>query len=369
MPIENQTPNRGYLLPHASNELQQDVARIIAALTGIDLDVAGILTNLLTKSEVGHGHVMTDVTGLIAALTAKQDLTGRGSANGYAALGSDGKVPAEQLPAALFGALSYQGTWNANTNTPTIPAAAVANKGHYYRVSTAGTTTVGGFNDWQIGDWVTSNGTSWDKIDNTDQVMSVAGLMGVITAVALKTALAIAIADVAGLQTALNAKADAARSIGVGGLATGGGDLSANRTITVPKSSNPQAVAGVDDTTAMTPVRTKEAVAVHQGAAKAWVNFNGTGTVAIRDSYNVTSVTDNATGRYTVNFTVAMANANYAAMVSVSRGVSNNDIIANIQWDGAYSTVAVGIGIQNASNPSIGTGADAATVNVAIFGD
>ena len=48
------------------------------------------------------------------------------------------------------------------------------------------------------------------------------------------------------------------------------------------------------------------------GIAKAWVNFNGTGTVAIRDSFNVSSITDNGTGDYTVNFTTAMPNANYS---------------------------------------------------------
>jgi hypothetical protein len=47
-------------------------------------------------------------------------------------------------------------------------------------------------------------------------------------------------------------------------------------------------------------------------AARAWVNFNGTGTVAIRASGNVTSITDNGTGDYTVNFTTAMPDANYA---------------------------------------------------------
>jgi len=48
------------------------------------------------------------------------------------------------------------------------------------------------------------------------------------------------------------------------------------------------------------------------GIAKAWVNFNGTGTVAIRASFNVSSITDNGTGNYTVNFTTAMPNANYS---------------------------------------------------------
>ena len=48
------------------------------------------------------------------------------------------------------------------------------------------------------------------------------------------------------------------------------------------------------------------------GLAKAWVNFNGTGTVAIREQFNVSSITDNGTGTYTVNFTNAMPDANYA---------------------------------------------------------
>ena len=46
---------------------------------------------------------------------------------------------------------------------------------------------------------------------------------------------------------------------------------------------------------------------------KAWVSFNGTGTVAIRDSYNVSSITDNATGNYSMNFTTNMANTGYSA--------------------------------------------------------
>tara|TARA_R110000782_G_scaffold266300_1_gene360610 strand:- start:125 stop:598 length:474 start_codon:yes stop_codon:yes gene_type:complete len=54
--------------------------------------------------------------------------------------------------------------------------------------------------------------------------------------------------------------------------------------------------------------------------AKAWVNFNGQGTVAIRASYNVSSITDNGTGDYIVNFTTAMADADYS---TVSGGQSN----------------------------------------------
>ena len=52
--------------------------------------------------------------------------------------------------------------------------------------------------------------------------------------------------------------------------------------------------------------------------ARAWVNFNGTGTVAIRGSGNVTSITDNGTGNYTVNFTTAMPDVNYCPVAMTS---------------------------------------------------
>lgn len=55
---------------------------------------------------------------------------------------------------------------------------------------------------------------------------------------------------------------------------------------------------------------------VIQGSAKAWVNFDGTGTVAIRASYNVSSITDNGTGDYTINFTNAFADANYSIVIA-----------------------------------------------------
>ena len=93
----------------------------------------------------------------------------------------DGKVPTNQLPSAILGALSYQGTWNASTNSPAVPAAATDNKGWYYVVNTAGSTSIGGINDWQIGDWLVSNGVSWGKIDNSDKVSSVAGKTGAVT--------------------------------------------------------------------------------------------------------------------------------------------------------------------------------------------
>ena len=60
------------------------------------------------------------------------------------------------------------------------------------------------------------------------------------------------------------------------------------------------------------------------GLCRAWVNFNGTGTVAIRASFNVSSITDNGTGDYTVNFTTALADANYSATFGLRSGVTTN---------------------------------------------
>jgi hypothetical protein len=64
------------------------------------------------------------------------------------------------------------------------------------------------------------------------------------------------------------------------------------------------------------------------GIAKAWVNFNGTGTVAILGSFNVSSITDNGTGDYTVNFTTAMPNANYAVSGTNAFSSSNSSVYA-----------------------------------------
>lgn len=58
------------------------------------------------------------------------------------------------------------------------------------------------------------------------------------------------------------------------------------------------------------------------GLCKAFCNFNGTGVVAIRASYNVSSITDNGVGDYTVNFTTALADANYSSVASVSFGTN-----------------------------------------------
>ena len=116
----------------------------------------------------------TDITGLGTASTKDA-----GVALGVATLDAGGKVPISELPAAVLGALSYQGTWNASTNTPTLTSS-TGTKGYYYVVSVAGNTNLDGITDWLVGDWAVYNGTVWQKVDNTETVTSVNGQTGAV---------------------------------------------------------------------------------------------------------------------------------------------------------------------------------------------
>jgi hypothetical protein len=71
---------------------------------------------------------------------------------------------------------------------------------------------------------------------------------------------------------------------------------------------------------------------------RAWVNFNGTGTVAIRASFNVSSITDNGTGDYTVNFTNALPDANYS--YNVSNAVGSSFCFPTINQNSSLGAVA-----------------------------
>jgi len=87
-----------------------------------------------------------------------------------------------------------------------------------------------------------------------------------------------------------------------------------------------------------------------EGTATAWVNFNGTGTVAIRDSYNVSSITDNGTGLYAVNFFVDYANANYCVSGSTVGSVSANYATAVVGRSSVNTVSDLDIQIRNVAN-------------------
>lgn len=115
---------------------------------------------------------------------------------------------------SVTGGLSYQGSWNASTNTPTLVSSAGTN-GNYYIVSVAGSTNLNGITDWQIGDWAIYNGTVWQKIDQTNTVTSVNGQVG---------AVSLAYADLAGAVPTWNQNTTgtAANVTGTVAIANGG---------------------------------------------------------------------------------------------------------------------------------------------------
>ncbi len=166
-------------------EIDSDVAAATLALQSeIDSDIA----THTAIADAHHTNANDPTSDQKAALTGSHGtpsasnkyLTedGLGVASGIAELDSGGKVPIAQIPDSVVGAVEYQGTWDANTNTPTLTTTP-SEKGLYYKVSVAGT-----FDSiyYEVGDWIISNGTSWEKVDNTDQVTSVFGRQGAVVA-------------------------------------------------------------------------------------------------------------------------------------------------------------------------------------------
>jgi len=147
-----------------------------AASTIPNTDITGLGTmstqNSNNISVTGGSISGTTVLGYIPT-------TEKAAALGVATLDAGGTVPLSQIPASIQGGVSYQGTWNASTNTPTL-SNGVGTKGYYYVVSVAGNTNLDGITAWNVGDWAIFNGTVWQKVDNTDAVTSVNGYTGTV---------------------------------------------------------------------------------------------------------------------------------------------------------------------------------------------
>ena len=106
---------------------------------------------------------------------------------------------------------------------------------------------------------------------------------------------------------------------------------------------------------------------IEQGRAKAWINFNGSGTVAIRDSYNVSSITDDATGKYTISFTTAMPNTNYCPVQwnnAQTAGTALNNF--SNAWTGGFELAT---GTLKCASHEASSYADSTMYHVVVFGD
>jgi hypothetical protein len=148
---------------------------------------------------------------------------------------------------------------------------------------------------------------------------------------------------------------------GTGAFTIAAPNSNTDRTLTLPDSSGTMATAE----STLSQFNASGSAPVY--ACRAWVNFDGTGTPAIRASGNVSSITDNGTGDYTVNFTTAMQDANYA-VVGTTVGVTGTTRSGNVL--GHYSLAAGSVGIRTqlgASDANAGGPTDLTVNTVAIF--
>lgn len=146
-----------------------------SALTGTPtfatVATSGLFADLQSKPTTLSGYGITDAI----------NTSLKGANNGVATLDSNGKLATAQIPDSIVGAVVYKGVWNASTNTPSL-ASGVGTKGNYYKVSTAGTTAIDGLSQWNAGDVIIFDGSTWDKIDGlAAEVISVAGRVGAVT--------------------------------------------------------------------------------------------------------------------------------------------------------------------------------------------
>jgi hypothetical protein len=122
----------------------------------------------------------TGMVNLTASEVGAVPTSAVGASGGVASLDASGRIPSSQLPGSVSGGLIYQGTWDGSTGLPSLPPADPANKGYYYKVSVSGNFLLDGCSEWTVGDSVVSDGIAWERLVNTDSVVSVAGKTGAV---------------------------------------------------------------------------------------------------------------------------------------------------------------------------------------------
>jgi len=150
---------------------------------------------------------------------------------------------------------------------------------------------------------------------------------------------------------------------GTGTFTLAAPDSNTNRTLSLPDEAG-SVLTDVSDLEPQVKTATNATGSAPVYACRAWVNFDGTGTVSIRASGNVSSITDNGTGDYTVNFATAMPDANYSVGGSTTKNHTGNfgRVITP-----AFNTPQTVSSIRILSSQSIQAAEDCIDVHVQIF--
>jgi hypothetical protein len=240
-----------------------------------------------------------------------------------------------------IGALVYKGTWDAATNTPTL-ASGVGNKGDYYVVSVPGSTNLDGITDWQVNDIALFNGSVWQKIDNTDAVLSVNGQTGVV---------------VLG-PTDVGATPNTAYVIASTGL-TGGGQLTGNVTLTL-------------ENTAVTPGTYGSASQVSQVTIDAQGRITGAANVAIAISNSAVSGLGTMSTQNADNVAITGGNVTNIlgnVVTAIPNGSVTNTLLQNSSATLGNATITLGsttssVGNLTLSNVTVSSGEVTANISV-----
>ena len=230
-----------------------------------------------------------------------------------------------------MGALSYQGTWNASTNTPTLTSS-VGTKGYYYVVSVAGSTNLNGITDWVIGDWAVFNGSVWQKIDNTDAVTSVNGYTGTVV---------LTYTDVGAFP--------ATATTGTGNVVLATGSTQANTTISNYENFTPTTAPSYSegrvwyDSTekALAFYNDSSALAVHVGQDLIFKVINNTGSTIPNGS--PVYITGTSSGQSYPNVALAKADvATTSSVIGLTNGAIANGAIGYVSSQGTIDNVNTG---------------------------
>lgn len=168
--IEANDPNKvtsnASILGGTNTKLTYDSKGLVTAGTSLSSsDIPNLDADKITSGIISADRLPSYVANVQEALDSKVDDNEKGSANGVATLDVNGKVTLTQIPDSVLGQLEYHGVWDFTT----LPTA--TQKGQYWIASVAG-------NGYLVGDWAVWNELSFDKVDNTDAVASVAGRTG-----------------------------------------------------------------------------------------------------------------------------------------------------------------------------------------------